>query len=128
MHWVQTGSVELVDHFPAGSFNTIVSVLVFSELTDAEKLLVLRQCRHLLSPGGRLILADEVRAPTFLRHTLHNLVRIPLSVITYMLTQASTGSVGNLEEKLNETGFSITMKESNRLGAFALVEAEKREV
>ena len=128
VRFVQTGAVELIDHFPAESFDTVVSILVFSELSDAERRLVLRQCRCLLRPGGRLILADEVRAPTFYRRMLHNLVRVPLSVITYLLTQTSTSPVSELKAKLSETGFSIIMEESNRLGDFALLEAEKREV
>ena len=122
---VQAGAVELVDHFPTGSFDTIVSILVFSELSDAEQVLVLHQCRSLLRPGGRLILADEVRAPTLWQRSLHHLVRIPLSVITYVLTQASTSPVGDLKAKLSGAGFSIIMEEANRLGDFALVEAEK---
>lgn len=127
VRWVQTGAVELIDHFPAGSFDTIVSILMFSELSDAEQHLVLRQCRCLLRPGGRLILADEVKAPAFLQRALHNLVRVPLSLITYVLTQASTSPVGDLQAKLNQAGFGIIMEEGNRLGDFALVEAEKRE-
>lgn len=125
---VQTSAVELIDHFPAGSFDTVVSILVFSELSDAEQRLVLHQCLCLLRPGGLLIVAEEVRAPTLLRRMLHNLVRAPLSIITYVLTQASTSSVEDLEEKLNESGFNIILKERNRLGDFALVEARKPEV
>ncbi len=128
VRFVQTGAVELIDHFPAGSFDTIVSILVFSELSDAEQCVVLRQCRALLRPSGRLILADEVRGPTLLRRSLHHVVRVPLAVITYLLTQASTRAVSDLKAKLNEAGFSIIMEESNRLGDFALLEAEKREV
>ncbi len=127
VRWVHAGALELIDHFSAGSFDTIVSILVFSELSDAEQRLVLRHCRCLLRPGGRLIPADEARSPAFLRRTLHNLVRVPLSVITYVLTQASTSPVSDLKAKLSEAGFSIIMEESNRLGDFALLEAEKRE-
>lgn len=127
VRWVQTGAAELIDHFAAGSFDSIVSILLFSELSDAEQRLALRQCRSLLRPGGRLILADEVRAPRFLRRAFHNLVRLPLSVITYVLTQASTSPVSGLKAKLNESGFSVILEEKNRLGEFALVEAEKRE-
>lgn len=127
VRFMQTGAVELIDLFPAGSFDTIVTILVLSELSEAEQRLALSQCHCLLRPGGRLILADEVRAPKFLQRMLHNLVRVPLSVITYVLTQASTSPVSGLKAKLNETGFSIIMEESNRLGDFALVEAEKHE-
>ena len=124
---IQTSAVELTDLFSAESFDTIVSILMFSELEDAEQRLVLRQCRSLLRRGGRLIVADEVRAPTFLRQLLHHLVRVPLSVITYVLTQAGTSPVGGLKAKLNESGFIVTIEETNRLGDFALVAAEKRE-
>jgi ubiquinone/menaquinone biosynthesis C-methylase UbiE len=124
---VQTGAVELMDHFPAESFDTIVSILLFSELSEAEQRLVLRQCHGLLRPRGLLILADEVRAPDLPRRALHNLVRAPLSIITYVLAQASTRPVGELEAKLSESGFTILMEERNRLGDFALVEAEKSE-
>lgn len=127
VRWVETGAAELADHFPAGSFDTIVSILVFSELSDPEQRLVLRQCHGLLRRGGRLILADEVRAPSLLRRTIHSLARAPLAVITYLLTQANTSPVSGLKPKLSEAGFRIIMEESNRLGDFALVEAEKRE-
>ena len=51
---LQTGAAELIDHFTAGSFDTIVSILLFSELTDAEQRLVLRQCHSLLRSDGRV--------------------------------------------------------------------------
>jgi hypothetical protein len=97
--------VELIDHFPAESFDTIVSVLMFSELSEAEQRLVLRQCCCLLRRGGQLIVADEVRAPTLIRRTLHNLVRMPVSALTYLLTQASTSPLAELGSKLLEAGF-----------------------
>jgi ubiquinone/menaquinone biosynthesis C-methylase UbiE len=124
---MQTSAMELVDHFPAGSFDTIVSILLLSELSEAEQRLALRQCCCLLRPGGRLILADEVPASTLVRRMLHNLVRMPLCAVTYVLTQASTSPVVDLEAKLVEAGFMVIGKESDRLGDFALVEAEKRE-
>jgi demethylmenaquinone methyltransferase/2-methoxy-6-polyprenyl-1,4-benzoquinol methylase len=71
VRFVQIGAVELTDNFPAESFDTIVNVLMFSELSEAEQSLVLRQCRSLLRSGGRLIMADEVRAPKFLRRETH---------------------------------------------------------
>ncbi len=128
VRWVEAGAVELTDHFSPGSFDTIVSVLMFSELSEPEQKLVLLQCRSLLRPGGLLILADEVRPQKFLRRMIHNLVRVPLSIVTFVLTQASTSPVSNLKAMLGETGYSIIMEENNRLGDFTLVEAEKREV
>jgi hypothetical protein len=122
---VQTGAAELIDHFPRESFDTIVSILMFSELSDAEQRLVLRQCCCLLGSNDHLILADEVRAPTLWRRIFRNLLRAPLSLITYVLTQASTSPVGDLKAKLSETGFGAIVEERNRLGSFAVMEAVK---
>lgn len=125
--WVQAGAVELIDHFQPASFDTIVSVLLFSELSDAEQTEVLRQCHRLLRPGGQLIIADEVRAPTFARRTIQSLLRFPLVAITYALTQTSTGAVRDLEEKIEAAQFSAVRRESNRLGSFVMIEAIKPE-
>lgn len=127
VQWVQTSAVELIDHFAAESFNTIVSVLMFSELSDAEQRLALRQCMSLLRPGGLLIVADEVRPSSLPRRALHGIVRAPLAAVTYALTQASTSPVIDLRAKVIEAGFSVMLEESSRLGDFTLLEAGKRE-
>jgi ubiquinone/menaquinone biosynthesis C-methylase UbiE len=127
VRWLQTGAAELTDHFPERSFDTIVSILLFSEQSDAEQRLVLRQCHSLLRPDGRLIVADEVRAPTWWRRMLYFLLRVPLLLITYLLTQTSTHPVSGLEAKLNDAGFRIVLHERNWLGDFALIQAAKGE-
>jgi ubiquinone/menaquinone biosynthesis C-methylase UbiE len=127
VRWVQTSAVELIDLFPAESFDTITCVLLLSELSRAEQRETLRQCRVLLRAGGQLIVADEVRAPAAARRLLHNLVRLPLAAITYVVTQASTRPVERLEALLGEAGFAAQSRESNRLGTFVVVEAEKQE-
>jgi ubiquinone/menaquinone biosynthesis C-methylase UbiE len=128
VRWVQAGAVELVDCFPPAAFDTIVSVLMFSELSTAEQVETLRQCHRLLAPGGQLLIADEVRASTFPRRVLQTLVRVPLAALTYALTQTSTRAAAGLEEALAAAHFSIRRRESNRLGDFALLEAARQEV
>jgi ubiquinone/menaquinone biosynthesis C-methylase UbiE len=127
VRWVQAGAVELTDHFSPATFDTIVSVLLFSELSVSEQVETLRQCHLILRAGGHLIVADEVRAPTPARRALQNLVRLPLAAVTYALTQTTTGAVQNLEERISAAHFGIVRRESNRLGDFLLVEAAKRE-
>lgn len=61
LRWLQASAVELIDHFQAESFDTITSVLLFSELSEAEQGEALRQCHRLLRPGAQLIVADAVR-------------------------------------------------------------------
>jgi ubiquinone/menaquinone biosynthesis C-methylase UbiE len=125
--WVQTSAVELVDNFRKESFDTICCVLLLSELSAGERREALRQCRLLLRAGGQLIVADEVRAPTLARRALCNLLRLPLAMVTYALTQLTTHPVADLETELTGAGFAILTRGSNRLGNFVVLEARKRE-
>jgi ubiquinone/menaquinone biosynthesis C-methylase UbiE len=127
LNWVQAGAVELVDCFPPASFDTIASVLMFSELSPAERAETLRQCHRLLRAGGQLLIADEVRARTFGRRLLQATLRAPLAALTFILTQTRTHPVSGLEEEIAAAGFSLLRRESNRLGDFALLEAGKKE-
>lgn len=127
VRWVRTSAVELIDQFQAESFHTITSVLLFSELSEGEQREALRQCHRLLRPGGQLIVADEVRPPTLARRALHSLVRLPLAVFTYVLTQTSTRPVRGLAAKVAEARFVAVSRESNCPADFILLQAKKRE-
>lgn len=124
---LEAGAVELVDCFPPASFDTIVSVLMFSELSAAERAETLRQCHLLLRAGGQLLIADEVRASTFARRAVQTLVRAPLAAITFLLTQTTTHAIRGLEEEVTAAHFAIARREPNRLGDFLLLEAVKKE-
>lgn len=126
VRWVETSAVELIDHFEPESFDTITCVLLLSELSAEEQREALRQCHGLLRQGGQLIVADEVRAPALARRVLHTVVRLPLALATYALTQVSTSPVRHLEAKLAAARFVAVKKESNRLGDFVLLLAEKQ--
>jgi ubiquinone/menaquinone biosynthesis C-methylase UbiE len=127
LNWVQGGAVELVDCFPPASFDTIASVLMFSELSPAEQAETLRQGHRLLRAGGQLLIADEVGARTVGRRALQAMLRAPLAAITYALTQTSTHAVRGLEEEIAAAGFSLLRHESNHLGDFVLLEAQRQE-
>jgi len=59
----EMGVAEL-DSLPGGTFDVVTSTLVFSELSGDEVTYALGQCRRLLRPGGRLLVADEVAPET----------------------------------------------------------------
>lgn len=128
VRWICAGAVELIDHFERESFDTIVAVLLLSELSSAEQAESLRQCHRLLRPRGQLLLADEVRPPTFARRALHGALRLPLAALTFVLTQTSTEALHDLDAKLDAAHFAIVRRESNRLEDFVILEAEKQEV
>ena len=121
---METSAIELDEKFEDGSFDTIMSSLTFSELSDDEQRFVLGQCHRLLKDGGRLIIADEV-VPPWPRRALHLLVRLPLVVVTYILTQNTTGAVAQLETKIAEADFRVEWTHRNLLGDFETVAAVK---
>ncbi len=51
--------------------------------------------------------------------------RIPLILITYLLTQTTTYAVKNLDERINNAGFNILSINKNRLDNFELIVAQK---
>lgn len=123
----EMSAIDLDEAFPEGSFDLVMSSLVFSELSEEEQRFVLRECYHLLRRGGRLAIADEVAPRTWPLRLLSRALRLPLVVLTYVLTQTTTRAVANLEEKIAGAGFAIRDVEWSLLGGLALVVAEKGE-
>jgi ubiquinone/menaquinone biosynthesis C-methylase UbiE len=105
----------IADHFSDASYDLIVSTLVFSELAPDEQRHVLEACRKLLAPEGRLLIADEVAPTRAPEKLLFHLVRLPLVVLTWLLTRTSTAALRDFEALLSETGFS-TQAAANYLG------------
>ena len=70
------------------------------------------------------VIADEV-VPPWPRRALHLLVRLPLMVVTYILTQTTTGAVAQLEAKIAEAEFRVEWTHRNLLGDFETVAAVK---
>jgi demethylmenaquinone methyltransferase/2-methoxy-6-polyprenyl-1,4-benzoquinol methylase len=124
---MEMSAIELDEKFEAGSFDTVMSSLVFSELSEDEQRFVLRQCPRLLVDGGRLVVTDEV-VPPWPRRALHLLVRLPLTIVTYVLTQTTTRAVAHLQTKIADAGFRIEWKHQSLLGDLETIAAVKERI
>ncbi len=113
----------LTDHFVRGSFDVIVSTLVFSELSEPERRHVLDECRELLAPGGRLIIADEVLPQGLLSRLAYYVIRLPLVVVTWLLTRATTHPLRRLPQELATAGFRADSVASFLASSLQLFEA-----
>ncbi len=122
----EMGAAELGDE-KAGSYDVVMSGLCFSELTEDELIYTLKEIKRLLKPGGILLVADEVRSKSILRKILSWLIRFPLAIITYLITQTSTNAVRNLPERIEGAGLLIESVRLSRVGSFMELVVRKPE-
>ena len=127
-----TGSIELhemgvaeLENEDAESYDVVMSGLCFSELNGDELNYALQETKRILKPGGLLLIADEVRPGHISKRLFHSLFRIPLLLITYLITQTATHAIGGLPEKITAAGFTIETLRLNRMENFAEIEARK---
>ncbi|MGB6422808.1 MAG: corrinoid protein-associated methyltransferase CpaM, partial [Anaerolineales bacterium] len=97
---------QVADEFQPASFDLIVSTLVYSEIPYDEQRYVLEACRGLLAPGGRLLIADEVIPSNRLTRILYSMIRLPLVLVTWLLTRTTTSALRDFEDLLVESGFT----------------------
>ncbi|MGA2369393.1 MAG: HgcAB-like fusion protein [Candidatus Korobacteraceae bacterium] len=93
-------ALQIEDKYQPGTFDQIVSVLAFSEMSDDEIDCLLLQCRKVLKPGGELILADESEPNGFFRRWTYRVYRYMSRLVTYLGLQASEIKKGNIFLKL----------------------------
>ena len=121
---VEQGVAEL-DALKAETFDSVVSGLCFSELSHDELRYTLDQVVRVLKPGGLLRVADEIRPARPIARSIHYLVRAPLLVFTYLLTQQTSHAVRELPELLAAAGLSLVSVETRALGSFGVFVARK---
>jgi cyclopropane fatty-acyl-phospholipid synthase-like methyltransferase len=111
------------ERFPAASFDLIVSTLVFSELPPDEQRFVLAACRTLLAPDGRLLIADEVVPVRATARLIFYLVRLPLALLTWLITRTSTHALREFKTTLVQSGFSARAAERHLGGSLVLYDS-----
>ena len=117
--------VEMDKRFEDETFDKVVAALIFSELSEPELDYALKQIQRVLKKGGLLIVEDEVRPSNFFKKLLFYIIRIPLKIITYIVSQSTTKPVKNIEVKLEKFDFKIIDKKLFFLDSLMLLVARK---
>jgi len=116
-------AAQIEDHFPPASFDLVVSSLVFSELPPDDQRFVLASCQKVLAQRGRLLIADEVVPTKAEARWLYTLVRLPLVLLTWLVTRTTTHPMRNFDLVLSQAGFRTKEAASHLGGSLVLYEA-----
>ncbi len=119
----QLDVTELTGRFEAESFDVVVSTLVFSELPPEVQRYALREAARLLKADGRLLIADEMLPEGRLARAVYWSVRLPLVLLTWLLTRTATAPLRDFNQTLRKAGFAHSLIESHLGGSLQLVSA-----
>ncbi len=121
---IEKGVAELGDENP-GQYDAVMSSLCFSELSEDELNYTLKMIWRILKHDGLLLIADETNPETFFKKIIVGMIRIPLTILTYLLTQTTTKAITKLQERIVEAGFNIISIRRSKLDDFIEIAAKK---
>jgi len=114
-----------MDRLSDQSFDLVLSTLVFSELSPDEQTYALTHAHRVLNEEGYLAIADEIRPESGAKRIFYNLLRVPLLIVTFALTQTTTKPVGGLPTLVSQAGFRHNKVVRSSLGSFIYLVAQK---
>jgi len=124
--FVNMNAIEIEGRFSEKQFDKIVSTLLLSELSEQDRHIALKGCAKVIKDKGFVCFADEVVPQNWLFKLLFHLLRSPFSLITYLLTQRTTGALCDIEGDIKKAGFKIIKVHCFLFGTMKLVVASKR--
>jgi demethylmenaquinone methyltransferase/2-methoxy-6-polyprenyl-1,4-benzoquinol methylase len=114
-----------MENLDGNSYDLVMSMLVFSELSRDEQVYALKHAYRTLKPGGKLAIADEAIPEGFVKRLIHLVVRIPLAFLVFILTQTTTRAVTDLNDLVSQAGFVIDTEARSHLDSFIYLVAIK---
>ncbi|MBI5505246.1 MAG: methyltransferase domain-containing protein [Deltaproteobacteria bacterium] len=129
-HWtgrllLRESTAAEIDALPAASFDAVVASLSLSEMSASERTYVLAAAVRALAPGGRVVIADELRPRLLWQRTVHVVVRLPLALLTWIVTGTTTHAIADLGGELAAAGLRTVEEHRSALGTLAAVAAER---
>lgn len=121
----EMGVAEL-DSEPSNYYDIVLSGLCFSELTPDEIQYTLKEVHRILKPEGLVVIADEVVPESLFKKVISYMVRIPLAVITVVVSHRITRPVKNLPEIIQKW-FTLLDVNVHIMGTFMELIARKEE-
>jgi len=107
------------------AYDAVVMSLALSEMRGAEQLATLEGAWHMLKPGGKLVVVDEVPPRRPLSRAWYYFKRFWLKLIVYVVARAVTRPLQDLPAAVAARGFAVTEERYLERGALAYLAATK---
>lgn len=114
-----------IDRFGETCFDAVAASLVLSEMSASERSYVLRAAAATLRPGGVLAIADEVVPARGWQRVLHWSARLPLALLTWVITGSLSRPIPDLAEEIRAAGLTLVSDQRSALGSYAQIVAER---
>ena len=122
---VKDSATQLPKHFADGSFDTVVATAALGEFPKSYLEYIFQECRRLLKPGGRLIVADELQPENHISRFFYNLIMGILWIPQFLIVRRVAYPIEALPAILDAAGFRIDERRSFSLSKLQLIFASR---
>jgi ubiquinone/menaquinone biosynthesis C-methylase UbiE len=121
---VRDSVTQLRKHFPDGSFDIVTSTMALGEFPREFLDHIFNDCKRLLRPNGRLLIADEVWPEKPLARLAYQIGIALLWIPQFLLLRRAFFPIRDLRGAIRASGLDVRQVESWGAGSFQLVSAE----
>jgi demethylmenaquinone methyltransferase/2-methoxy-6-polyprenyl-1,4-benzoquinol methylase len=125
---VQDSVTQLGKHFDEDRFDVVMSTMALGEFPREYLEYIMRDCKRILRPGGRLIIADEVWPEKRLPRLLYQGGMVVLWIPQFLLLRRALFPISDLRGVIKSAGFEVQQVVSSAASSFQLVFAENSSV
>jgi demethylmenaquinone methyltransferase/2-methoxy-6-polyprenyl-1,4-benzoquinol methylase len=122
---VRDSVTQLRKHFRDESFDVITSTMALGEFPREYLDYILGDCRRLLRPGGRLIIADEVWPERRGVRVLYGLGLLLCWIPQFLLLRRAPFPIRDLQEVIRAAGFEICGRDTWAASSLQLIFASR---
>lgn len=122
---IRDSVTQLRKHLPDAAFDVVTATMVLGEFPREYLDFILRDCRRVLKPGGRLMIGDECWPRNILVRTFYRMLMTVFWIPQFLFLRRPLFPIRDLDRIVADAGFVITDATVFRGTSFRLVMASK---